>query len=540
MEYLVSFVSNHFLSVIIFLPLVAACALMLVPQVKDDSERDKTLLAIAFPFSLLIFVLGCVLVSDFETDAALQFVERAAWIPALGVHYVVGVDGVSVFLVLLTVFLMPLIVLSSSSVQKNLRGYLISMFVLESAMLGALTALDGLLFYVFWEFMLAPMYFLIGIWGGKRRIYASLKFVLYTAVGSVLMLVALLYVVAAHAEQTGVVSFLIGDLLNTELTFNEELWLFGAFALAFGIKVPIFPFHTWLPDAHVEAPTGGSVVLAGILLKMGIYGFLRFAYPLFPRAAEAFGPLLGGLAVFGIVYGALVAWVQPDIKKLIAYSSVSHLGYCVLGLVALNEIATTGAVFQMVSHGITTGALFLLVGVLYDRKHTRLISDYGGLARKVPVFSFLFVTFTLGSIALPLTVGFVGEFLILFGSFLRYPLLTFCALAGVVLGAVYMLTLVLKTLFGELSEEKNGDLTDVTPRELVTFAPLLVLVFVLGVYPKPMLDRMEPSVKAYLENMSKRRHELALAESEREGSVEVTPYEVALTEKNEELAIEEL
>jgi NADH-quinone oxidoreductase subunit M len=345
------------------------------------------------------------------------------------------------------------------------------------------------------------MYFIIGIWGGKRRIYATLKFVLYTVFGSVLMLVGIMYVVWQHHEQTGQLTFVLDRLLQTNLSLSEELWLFAAFALAFGIKVPMFPFHTWLPDAHVEAPTGGSVILAGVLLKMGIYGFLRFAYPLFPYAADLFAPFIALLAVIGIVYGALVAWVQTDIKKLVAYSSVSHLGYCVLGMAAFNSLGVTGSIYQMLSHGITTGALFLLVGVLYDRKHTRAIADYSGLAAKVPVFAFLFLIFTLGSIALPLTSGFIGEFMILLGSFSVFPELTIMAVTGVILGAVYMLTLYLKTVFGRFNEEKNSDLTDVNRRELVTFAPLLVLVFVMGIYPQPIIRSIEPTVNAYLKKV---------------------------------------
>jgi NADH-quinone oxidoreductase subunit M len=342
------------------------------------------------------------------------------------------------------------------------------------------------------------MYFIIGIWGGKRRIYATIKFVLYTVVGSLLMLVAIFYVVWKYSEQFGVTSFLLADLLKTNLSIVEELWLFAAFALAFGIKVPIFPFHTWLPDAHVEAPTGGSVVLAGVLLKMGIYGFIRFAYPLFPRAAEVFAPYIAVLAMIGIIYGALVAWAQADIKKLVAYSSVSHLGYCVLGMAAFDLMSSTGSIYQMLNHGVTTGALFLLVGVLYDRRHTRTISEYGGIASKMPIFAFLFLVFTFSSIALPLTNGFIGEFLILIGSFQVFPVITALSVSGVVLGAVYMLTLYMQTMFGELDEEKNGALKDVSLRELVTFVPLFVLVFWMGIYPQPFLRRIEPSVSNYI------------------------------------------
>ncbi|MCB0310632.1 MAG: NADH-quinone oxidoreductase subunit M, partial [Bdellovibrionales bacterium] len=361
-------------------------------------------------------------------------------------------------------------------------------------------------------------------WGGKRKIYATLKFVLYTVVGSLLMLVAIFYVVWTYADQNpGRLTFLLTDILSgTHFTMREELFLFAAFALAFGIKVPIFPFHTWLPDAHVEAPTGGSVVLAGVLLKMGLYGFIRFAYPLFPRAAEVFTPYLAVLAVIGIIYGALVAWAQHDIKKLVAYSSVSHLGYCVLGFVAFNAISTTGSIYQMLNHGISTGALFLLVGVLYERRHTREISEYGGLASKIPVFAFLFMIFTLSSIALPLTNGFVGEFLILVGSFQVMPVLTSIAVLGVVLGAIYMLTLYMRTMFGELDENKNGNLKDVTGMELATFLPLLVLVFYMGIFPGAFLRTMEPSVNAYIKGVHARRdqmmnHELALHQERSNG-----------------------
>ncbi len=499
------------LSSIVFLPLLGAAILYLLPMFgeKNDPSGLRARTA-SLTVTLVTFVVSLVMLGQFNAaNPEYQLVERSVWIPSFGVSYFLGVDGISILLVLLTTFLMPLVVLASHSVHKYQRGYLASMLALETAMLGTLVSLDVFLFYVFWELMLAPMYFIIGVWGGKRRIYATLKFVLYTVFGSVLMLVAILYVVWRFYEETNVMTFVLPQLLEgTHLTLREEIWLFAAFALAFGIKVPVFPFHTWLPDAHVEAPTGGSVVLAGVLLKMGLYGFIRFAYPLFPRGAEFFGPTLAVLAVIGIVYGALVAWAQTDIKKLVAYSSVSHLGYCVLGFVAFNLVSTSGSILQMVNHGISTGALFLLVGVLYDRKHTRLIADYGGLASKVPVFAFLFLVFTLSSIALPLTNGFVGEFLILTGSFQVYPVLTAIAVTGVVLGAVYMLTLYMKTVFGKLDESKNGDLTDVTRTELVTFAPLFVLVFVLGIYPQPFIKLMEPTLASYISDVQARGERL--------------------------------
>ncbi|MBX7145215.1 MAG: NADH-quinone oxidoreductase subunit M [Oligoflexia bacterium] len=506
-----------FLSSLVFLPLVGALVLYLLPFFRPDHDEHGTLSrGFALFVSLVVFAISLLMLTHFDAaDSGYQFSERADWIPYFGISYFVGLDGISVWLVLLTTFLMPLVVIASASVHKKIRGYLASMLVLETAMIGTLVALDVFLFYVFWELMLAPMYFIIGIWGGKRRIYATLKFVLYTVVGSLLMLVAIFYVVWRFYEQQGHLTFLLDELqMYTNLTRKEELWMFAAFALAFGIKVPLFPFHTWLPDAHVEAPTGGSVVLAGVLLKMGLYGYIRFAYPLFPRAADAFAPYIATLAVIGIVYGALVAWAQSDIKKLVAYSSVSHLGYCVLGFVAFNAVATSGAMYQMLNHGISTGALFLLVGVLYDRKHTRLMADYGGLAAKVPLFAFLFLVFTLSSIALPLTNGFIGEFLILTGSFKTFPVLTVIGTTGVVLGAVYMLTLYMKTMYGELDEGKNGDLTDVNGRELATFLPLLVMVFWMGIYPQPFLSRMEPTLNAYFSAVAERRAALNVYEND--------------------------
>lgn len=493
-----------FLSVLTWLPLLGALGLYIVP---GTARNDTLARGWALGITIITFIISMVMMTRFDvSDPGFQFVESATWIKEFGVKYALGLDGISVFLVLLSTFLMPIVVLASHSVHNKLRDYLACMLVLETAMIGTLVAIDVLLFYVFWELMLAPMYFIIGIWGGKRRIYASLKFVLYTVFGSVLMFLAIFYVVWTHFEQSGMSepTFLLETLMDTKFTLTEQIWLFGAFALAFGIKVPVFPFHTWLPDAHVEAPTGGSVILAGVLLKMGIYGFLRFAYPLFPNGAEFFALPLATLAVIGIVYGACVAWVQTDMKKLVAYSSVSHLGYCVLGLVALNTMSTTGSIYQMLNHGISTGALFLLVGVLYDRQHTRLIADYGGLAQRVPLFAFLFLVFTLSSIALPLTNGFIGEFLILAGSFRTFPLLTVVAVSGVILGAVYMLTLYMKTVFGEIDEKRNGSLQDVNRSELLTFAPLFVLVFVMGIYPQPFLRTMQPSVNAFVQTTAER------------------------------------
>lgn len=511
-------------SLVTFFPLIGALLLYIVP-IFDPGTEDGQSRARHFSLfiSLATFLLSLLFLAGFENSAGYQFREFYPWISSFGIAYDVGVDGISLWLVLLTTFIMPIVVISSGSVHAKLRGYLANMLLLETAMIGTLVALDLFLFYIFWELMLAPMYFIIGIWGGKRRVYAALKFVLYTVFGSLLMLVAIMYLVWQHYTQFGYITFSLDPLVHhVGLSFEQEAWLFAAFALAFAIKVPIFPFHTWLPDAHVEAPTGGSVVLAGVLLKMGLYGFIRFAYPLFPRGAELFAPYIAGLAVIGIIYGALVAWAQKDMKKLVAYSSVSHLGYCVLGFIAFNTTSVSGSIYQMLNHGISTPALFLIVGVLYDRKHTRLIADYGGIASKVPLFAFLFLVFTLSSIALPLTNGFIGEFMILLGTFKVFPLLASLAVLGVILGAVYMLTLYMRTMFGEIDEAKNGDLADVSARELAAFAPLLALVFYMGLAPNLFLDKMAPTVNEYIHTVNSKRQAL-IVPAKGDYAMNVTP-----------------
>ena len=491
------------LSAIVFAPLLTALVVMLACYIADS---HKPALSIGFGGTLFTFFASLQLFFGFEpTSPHMQFVQRAFWFPELGISYALGVDGISVLLVMLTTFLMPLIIIGSESIKRSPMGYVICMLVLETAMLGTLMSLDTFLFYCFWELMLFPMYFIIGIWGGARRVYATLKFVLYTVFGSVLMFLALLYVAYQVYLQSGHWSFDISILTRVGLTYPEELVLFAAFALAFAIKVPIFPFHTWLPDAHVEAPTGGSVILAGVLLKMGLYGLIRFAYPMFPNAAQAFTPLLATLAVIGIVYGALVAWAQTDMKKLVAYSSVSHLGFCVLGFVALTTMSATGSIFQMLAHGITSGALFFVVGVLYERRHTREIAEYGGLSANLPLFALCFFIFTMASIALPLTNGFVGEFLILLGSYKTLPVYTMVAMLGVVLSAVYMLSLFLRVMFGKLDEAKNGSLKDLCPREIAILAPLAILVIYMGVAPGRMLGMIEPTVATYISDLEERR-----------------------------------
>ena len=485
------------LSGIVFLPLAASVLVLLLPKDRPEATRWVALIA-----STAAFVLSIGLLAGFRPDATMQFVERAAWIQSIGAEYHLGVDGISLFLVILTTFLTPIVVLSSwRDIGVKVRAFYSMLLMLETGMLGAFVALDLFLFYIFWELMLIPMYILIGVWGGPRRVYAAIKFVLYTIVGSLLMLVAIL----ALYFLGGGTTFNILELQRTVLSGGAQWWLFAAFGLAFAIKVPIWPLHTWLPDAHVEAPTAGSVILAGVLLKLGTYGFLRFAIPLFPEAAVAFQPLLVTLAVIGILYGALVAMVQTDIKKLVAYSSVSHLGYVMLGLFSFNLEAFSGALYQMLNHGLSTGALFLLVGILYERRHTRMIADYGGIARTVPLFTLAFMIVTFSSIGLPGLNGFVGEFLVLTGAFGANRLAAILAALGVVLSACYMLWLTQRFLFGPMRNEENRGLKDLSAREGLALVPILILIFYMGLQPGPFLSRMAPALEATLARV----HEVA-------------------------------
>jgi NADH-quinone oxidoreductase subunit M len=421
--------------------------------------------------------------------------ERASWIPAYGIQFLIGLDGISLFLILLTTFLGPIVILSSwTAIKDRVTGYHFHMLLLQTAMLGAFVSIDLFLFYVFWEAMLIPMYFLIGMWGGAGRIYATIKFFIFTMVGSLLMLVAILFTVFYYHDQSGVYTFELLKLYQLKIPFGIEPWLFAAFALSFAIKVPMFPLHTWLPDAHTEAPTGGSVILAGILLKMGTYGFLRFAIPLFPHAAIEAVPYIVALAIIGIIYGACVSMVQPDVKRLVAFSSVSHLGYVMLGLFVLNTQGVSGGIYQMLNHGLSTGALFLLVGVLYERRHTRLISDYGGIAAIMPLFTAVFMIVTLSSIGLPLTNGFIGEFLILLGTFKVNKAWAAIAAVGVILGAVYMLWMFQRMMFGKVTNPKNENLKDLNLREALVFLPIIVMIIFMGVCPNPFLRYMDTSV----------------------------------------------
>lgn len=455
---------------------------------------------VAFGWTLGVFVLSLTLWGAFDAEGPLFQLEQVrSWIPEWGIHYALGLDGISLFMVLLTTFTMPIAILGSFRyIRERQRGFYALILLLQTGIIGVFTAMDLFLFYVFFELTLVPMYFIVGVWGGERRIYAAIKFFLYTALGSLLMLVGIFYLYAQARIASGVPSFLYLDLVGTPLSFVEQLWLFGAFALAFAIKVPLFPFHTWLPDAHVEAPTPGSVVLAAVLLKMGTYGFLRFVLPFFPDAAvhDTVATGMVTLGVIGIVYAALVAAVQPDAKKLVAYTSVAHMGFVVLGIFAGTVNGIQGGLVVMISHGISTGALFLLLGMLYERRHTRQIDAFGGLARVAPLLATALVITAMASIGVPGTSGFVGEFLALLGAFERFPVLTFIAATGVIFAAFYMLPMVQKVLFNPLDRPENREIEDLSRREIWVLSPLLILMVVLGVYPAPILDRMEPAVQA--------------------------------------------
>jgi NADH-quinone oxidoreductase subunit M len=484
------------LSVVTFLPAAGAVLVFLLPRRQEALTKAAALAvtAAAFTASLPLYWGFDSAVADY------QFVELRAWMPTLGISYHLGIDGISLLLVLLTTFLMPLVLLSAwRAIESRWKEFAITMLLLETGMLGVFVALDLFLFYVFWEAMLIPMYLIIGIWGGSNRIYAAIKFVLYTLAGSLLMLVAILAVYFQHGAATGTYTFDLPMLAQFVLPagLNQNL-LFLAFAVAFAIKVPMFPFHTWLPDAHVEAPTAGSVILAGVLLKMGTYGFLRFCLPLFPQASLTFAPWMFALAVIGIIYGAWVSTVQADIKKLVAYSSVSHLGFVVLGLFTLTPQGIVGGIIQMVNHGLSTGALFLLVGMLYERRHTRLISEFGGLWSVIPAFSAVLLIVTLSSLGLPGLNGFVGEFLILLGAFQVDRTAAVFATTGIIFAAVYLLWMYQRVIFGEVTKEANRRLPDLSLREWVVLLPVLLFIVWIGVYPGTFTGMTETSVQALI------------------------------------------
>ena len=491
------------LSSLIVLPIAGAILLVFI---KDDEANEGVVRAVALIVSLLVFAETLLLWNRFAAGSAeFQFVERHVWIPSFGISYTVGVDGISLFLIVLTGFLTPLALLCSwESVHRKLRAFCMLVLLLESAMIGVFVSLDLFLFYIFWDAMLIPMYFLIGIWGYDRRIYAAVKFILYTMAGSVLMLLAIIGLAYWHASSTGELTFDLATLYGARVPPQLQFWFFLAFTVAFAIKVPLFPFHTWLPDAHVEAPTAGSVILAGVLLKMGTYGLVRFSFPLFPLAAAAFAPYLGTLAVVGIIYGALVAMVQPDLKKLVAYSSVSHLGFVVLGIAAMNTQGVSGAVYQMLNHGISTGGLFLIVGMLSDRRHTRLIAEFGGLKTVMPHLVAAFLIVTLSSIGLPGTNGFVGEFLILLGAFQRNPWMAALATTGIIFAAVYMLWMYQRVVFGEVTRDANRRLADLTTREWAVLVPVLVLIVWIGVYPAAFTGKTETTIEALISHVQEK------------------------------------
>jgi NADH-quinone oxidoreductase subunit M len=486
------------LTTLIVLPLVGMAAIAVL-----GAGQQALIKRVALLTSLLAFALTLVLWARFDPSSAdFQFTQRHAWIPTFGIDYSVGIDGISLFLVVLTGFLTPLALLSSwDSIKDRVKAFSICILALESAMLGVFISLDLFLFYVFWDAMLIPMYFLIGIWGYDRRVYAALKFILYTMAGSVLMLLAILALAYYHNDVAGMPSFDLLKLYQLQIPESLQFWGFLAFAIAFAIKVPLFPFHTWLPDAHVQAPTAGSVILAGVLLKMGTYGFVRFAFPLFPDAALYFAPYIATAAVIGIIYGALVAMVQPDLKKLVAYSSVSHLGFVALGIAAMNVQGVQGAVYQMLNHGVSTGGLFLIVGMLSDRRHTRQISEFGGLKRVLPQLTAAFLIITLASIGLPGLNGFVGELLILLGAFRWNPRFAAIAACGVLLSAVYMLWMFQRVNYGPVTNEENQHLQDMTIRERCTLWPAVVMVIVMGVAPMWFLAPIEPSARRLVEQV---------------------------------------
>ncbi len=479
------------LSATIFLPLIGALLIAMVP-----ANQGNTIKGVALLVSVVTLILSLFVSASFDQVASgMQFAVNLPWVPSMGISYHLGIDGVSLLMILLTTALLVVCVLASwSSITEGVKGYYSCLLLLTSGIIGVFSSLDLFLFYVFWEVMLIPMYFLIGIWGGQRRVYAAIKFVLFTMVGSLLMLVAILYLAYHHHQTLGEYTFDMTRIMTSNLSVTAQLWLFGAFALAFAVKVPLWPLHTWLPDAHVQAPTAGSVILAGVLLKMGTYGFIRICMPFFPDATVIYAPYIAVLAVIAIIYGALVSLVQKDIKSLVAFSSVSHMGFVMLGLFTFTQQGMEGAVLQMLNHGVSTGALFLLVGMIYDRRHTRMIADFGGIANVMPAYATVFMIVMLSSIGLPFTNGFVGEFLILLGTWKANQWWAVFAATGVILAACYMLWMYQRVIFGKVTSAENQHLRDLTPREWVIVVPFVIFIFWIGIQPGSFLNHITPTV----------------------------------------------
>ena len=491
---------DHYLSLILFTPLAGALVVLFI-----NKHNEHLIRLIANIVAFVGFAISVPLWFWYDpSNPEFQFVERLQWIPSIGADYFLAVDGLATLLILLTTMMGFIAVLSSwNAIHERIKEYYFSLLVLQTGMLGAFMALDFLLFFLFWEVMLVPMYFLIGVWGSANRLCSAIKFFLYTLVGSVVMLLGILALYFYNHSVTGVYTFDVTQFQTlTGMPAGTQWWIFLAFFLGFAIKVPMFPFHTWLPDAHTDAPTAGSVILAAVLLKMGTYGFLRFSLPILPDATRAFVPFMVLLSIIGIVYGALVALAQKDWKRLVAYSSVSHMAMVMLGMFALNPVGIAGSILQQINHGISTGALFLLVGIVYERRHTREISEYGGLSKVMPVFAAVFLFMTMSSIGLPTLNGFIGEVLILQGVFVESKIWAAFAASGVVLGAAYMLSLYQRTMFGKVENPKNEKLADLSMREFATFAPLIVLAIWIGLYPKPFLDRIDTSVQRVIARVS--------------------------------------
>ncbi len=494
---------DHILSIVLFTPLAGLIVLLFIP-----SRNARAIKLWANAASLAGFLVSLPLIFQFDRAKDFQFVEQASWIPSIGASYHLGIDGYGLLLVELTALLGFLSILASwNAIEHRLKEYYAYFLVLQIGMLGVFMALDFLLFFVFWELVLVPMYFIIGIWGGPRRLYAAIKFMIYTLMGSVLMLLGILTLYLQHHAQFQSYTFDIAELLRTQMPHNVQWWVFWAFFLGFAVKVPMWPFHTWLPDAHVEAPTAGSVILASVLLKMGTYGFLRFSLPLLPDAAKdpAIVSAMAVLSIIAIVYGALVSLMQKDWKKLVAYSSVSHLGFCTLGIFALNTDGIAGSILQQINHGISTGMLFLIVGVVYERRHTREISEYGGLSRIMPVFTVVFLITALSSLGMPGLNGFIGEITILKGAYKMAFSWAFWCAVGIALGAAYLIWLFQRTMLGEVTE-KNQGLKDLSPREIAVFVPLILWAFWIGLYPKPFFDILERPVAQIVERLQPAQH----------------------------------